>query len=59
MGGTQKNTQRKRPMITVTLSRDAKDRLDKIATLRHSSRSAEIERMIWRTHASSTKEEGQ
>jgi predicted transcriptional regulator len=46
MSGTQTNSQRKRPMITLTLSPDAVERLDEIAKRTGRTRSATVEGMV-------------
>jgi predicted transcriptional regulator len=46
MSGTQKNAARKRPMVTVTLSPEAVERLDEIARRSGSTRSATVEALV-------------
>lgn len=46
VSGTQKNAARKRPMVTLTLSKDAVVRLDQIARRSGSTRSATVEALV-------------
>lgn len=46
MSGTQPNEKRRRPMITVTLSREAIERLDEMARRTGRTRSATIEALV-------------
>jgi hypothetical protein len=49
MAGTQKNSERKKPMITLTLTPEAIDRLEQIAERWGTTRSGAVERMIRET----------